>query len=162
MRNPSSLISPLLAAVVAAACAACSISVHVGYGNPQSEQAYVAAVRQPMKTLTNSASSANNVCAGGDNPDSSLCYSDTKIEIHAAQSLEKAMRGVAAPHTFAKANRDLLHGLDVFIEGLTKRNDGLAAHSARDYIAGSSLIAHGLALQRAAFAEYPASANITP
>lgn len=141
-------------------CAGCTVSVHAGYGNPQAEQVYVAAISRPMNALTAASSRANQTCAGGSKPDPARCYSNTKIEIEAARALQRAMRSVPTPPRFAKANRDLLQGLDLFIKGLTKRNEGIAAHSASEYTTGSNLITKGLALQRAALAEYPADAHI--
>ena len=79
----------------------------------------------------------------------------------AARALEHAMRGVLTPSRFVKANTDLLHGLDIFIQGLIKRNEGLAQHSAAEYIAGSHLVGQGLDIQRASIAEYPRDAKIS-
>ena len=71
------------------------------------------------------------------------------------------MRRVRTPSRFVKANADLPHGLDVFLEGLIKRNEGLAAHSITEYAAGSQLVQKGLGIQRVAITEYPKDAKIT-
>jgi hypothetical protein len=86
---------------------------------------------------------------------------DTKIEIADAITLEKAMRSAQVPASFVKANKDLLHGLDIFIHGLSERNVGLQSHSAAEYTAGSNLIQQSLAVQRSAIAEYPSDAHIS-
>lgn len=156
-------------AAVALGCAAtgvlgagCGVSVHVGYGTPpQAQQAYVAAIAPPMKALTAAASKTGQTCAGGSRPDPSRCYANTRLEIRDARDLERAMRSVPTPSRFVRANKDLLHALDVFIHGLIQRNEGLAAHSPAEYMAGSKLITKGLNLQRAAIAEYPADAHIS-
>lgn len=142
-------------------CAGCSVSAHVGYGGTQMEASYVAAIAKPMNSLTSSASYANQTCAGGSSPDPSACYSNTKIEIADARKLEETLHSIPTPARFAKANRDLLHGLDVFIQGLLKRNEGLADHSTALYLAGDNLIRKGLRLQRSAIAEFPPDAHIT-
>ena len=51
-------------------------------------------------------------------------------------------------------------GSAFLVQGLTQRNAGLAAHSSAEYAASYKLIDKGLAMQKAAFAEYPADANI--
>ncbi len=149
-----------LALLAAVLCAGCSVSVHAGQGNPQAEQAYRTAIAQPFNDLTSAAGKANRVCAGGSQPNPQQCYTDTAGEISSARAVEQALRSVPTPPRFAKANADLLHGLAIFVQGLTKRNDGLAAHSTSEYSAGENLITHGLAIQKSAFAEYPADANI--
>lgn len=143
-------------------CIGCAVSVHFGRGNPAAEQAYRAVLTRPMNTLTTAASNANKTCAGGSQPNPAQCYANTKIEITDARALERAIRSVPTPARFRKANADLLRGLDVFINGLITRNDGLAAHSGSQYTAGQNLIMRGLSLQKAALAEYPADANIKP
>ena len=144
-----------------ALCASCSVSVHYGSGDPQAEQAYREAVAGPMNVLTTAATNANETCAGGSRPDPAECYTFTTTEITAARALERALRGVPTPTRFVKANTGLLHGLDIFIQGLIKRNEGLAAHSTAEYEAGSQLIGKGLDIQRIAIAEYPKDAKIS-
>lgn len=143
-------------------CAGCAVSVHVGYGNPDAERGYVAALVQPMNALTAASSNANRTCAGGSRPDPAKCYAYTKIEIEDARALLRTMRGIPTPPRFARANRDFLDGLGIFIEGLTRRNAGLAARSSAEYSAGARLINRGLALQRSALTEYPPNAHIVP
>jgi hypothetical protein len=71
------------------------------------------------------------------------------------------MKGASVPLSFVKPNKDLLHGLDVFIQSLTERNIGLASHSSAKYEAGLNLLEKSLSLQRSAIAEYPAYAHIS-
>jgi hypothetical protein len=115
-----------------------------------------------MKALTAASSNASEACAGGSRAQPAQCYADTKIEIEKARALRETMLDASTPPRFAKANRDFIHGLDVLIEGLSKRNEGLAIHSANEYKAGEYVIEQGLALQRSALAEYPANSHIAP
>jgi hypothetical protein len=146
--------------VAAVLVAGCSVSVHAGYGKPTAEEAYRSAIAQPFNDLTAAAARTSRVCAGGSQPNPQQCYADTKAEIARVSAVERALRSTHTPAQFARANADLLRGLDVFIQGLTKRNEGLAAHSSAEYSAGSALIAKALTMQKAAFAEYPADAHI--
>jgi hypothetical protein len=138
-----------------ALCTSCSVSVSYGSGDPQAEHVYIETIAGPVNVLTTAATNANETCAGGSRPNVAKCYSYTNIEITAARALERAMRGVPTPTRFVKANADLLHGLDIFIEGLIKRNEGLEAQSAAEYVAGSQLVGKGLDIQRIAIADYP-------
>ena len=161
---PARFMAAISCAIISASivCAGCSVSIQAGHGNPDAERAYVAAIAQPMSALSAASSRANRACAGGSEPDPARCYSFTKEEISAARTLQRAMIRVATPPRFAEAQKDFLRGLNVFINGLVKRNAGLADHSSAEYSAGSLLIDRGIALQRAALTEYPASAHITP
>lgn len=154
------LARSLLIAATAAICVGCSVSVHSGNGDPQAEQVYRRAITQPFNNLTVAASNASQTCAGGKKANPQQCYLDTNIEIASARAVERALKSVPIPPRFAKANTDLLHGLGIFVTGLAKRNAGLGAHSSAEYSAGESLINKGLAIQKSAFAEYPADANI--
>lgn len=135
--------------------------VRAGQGDPVAERTYVAAVRAPADALTAAATAANDTCAGGSQPDPGTCYTDTQKEIGAAQALQTAMRGVPTPARFAKANSDLLKGLDVMVQGLTQRNQGLAGHSSSQYGAGNDMVNQSLQLQKTALAEYPSGSGIT-
>jgi hypothetical protein len=141
--------------------AGCSVTVSAGYGNPQAQHAYLAAIAGPMRALTAAAAYTSRTCAGGATPSQAECYTGTVAEIRAVTALEKAMRSVPISPRYATANKGMLKGLAIFASGLAERNKGLAGHSAAEYAAGDSLIARGLALQRRAIAEYPASAHIT-
>jgi hypothetical protein len=154
-------IALVIATVTVALCASCSVSLRYGNGDPQAEQAYREAVARPMNVLTIAARNANETCAGGSRPSPAECYTFTKIEITAARALERAMRDVPTPTRFVKANTDLMHGLDIFIQGLIRRDEGLAAHSTAQYIAGSQMVGQGLDIQRIAISEYPKDAKIS-
>ena len=71
------------------------------------------------------------------------------------------MRTRTIPARFVKANTDMLRGLDLFVQGLERRNRGLAAHSEPEYSAGLDMIAQSLAEQKTAIGEYPKDARIT-
>lgn len=150
----------LVVVLTAFLCTACAVSVHVGYNNAAADQAYRHAIAKPFNNLTTAAAAANSVCAGGSHPDQQQCYIDTASEITSARSVVRALRSVAVPHGFAKANSDLAKGLGIFIDGLVERNEGLAGHSDSQYAAGQNLIGKGLAVQRRALSEYPPGANI--
>jgi hypothetical protein len=137
------------------------VSVHVGQGDPNAERTYVNAMSGPGQALTAAARSANDACAGGGHPVPATCYANTQKEIAAVQSLQAALRSVPTPARFAKANTDLLQGLELFAQGLAERNQGLAARSSAGYQTGQDLITKALALQKAAFAEYPSDSGIT-
>ncbi len=142
-------------------CAGCTVAVHVGYENQQVGRAYRDAIADPMAALTSAASAADSSCAGGSQPNPSRCFADTRIEIADVMTLERTLRSARVPASFVRANKDLLHGLDIFIQGLSERNAGLESHSAAEYTAGSSLIQKSLALQRSAISEYPSDAHIS-
>ena len=160
MRPGRPLTRTLALALLAAQCTGCAISVHVGSGSSQAEAAYTAVMSRPSSALTAAAADATATCAGGSRPDVAACLANTKTEIKDARALEQAMRSVPVPASYAKANTDLTHGLNVFIQGLTERNDGLAARSTGEYSAGQAMVNKSLTMQKAAIAEYPASANI--
>lgn len=141
-------------------CTACAASVHVGYNKTTASQAYRQAIAKPFNNLTTAAAAANSVCAGGSQPNQQQCYVDTASEIASARAVVRALRSVAVPPGFAKANSDLARGLGVFINGLIERNQGLAGRSDSQYAAGENLISKGLALQKHALSEYPPGANI--
>ncbi len=153
-------ITQLALLVTAVLCVGCSISIHAGNGNPEAEQAYRQAISQPVKSLTAAASKVDRTCAGGSQPNPQQCYVNTNTEIASARAFERALRSVPTPPRFAKATADMLNGLSIFVQGLNKRNEGLAAHSATDYSASYKLIDRGLALQKTAFSEYPADAKV--
>jgi hypothetical protein len=141
-------------------CVGCSISVHFGHGNPRAEDAYRKAISRPFQDLTAMASRANKVCAGGSQSNPRLCYTDTHAEIGSARAVERILATASIPPRFTEANSDLLHGLGIFVQGLVKRDDGLAIHSGSEYSTSYLLINKGLAEQKAALAEYPPGSNI--
>jgi hypothetical protein len=149
-----------MTSVLLAGCA--SVSVRTGKGDPVKEGAYRTAIRGPADALTASASQADQACAGGSNPDQQRCYDDTTAEIEAAQRLQQAMRSVKTPDRFADANGELLQGLDLFVQGLTQRNQGLRDHDAAAYRSGQDRVDQSLTAQRRAFAKYPPDAGISP
>jgi hypothetical protein len=111
--------------------------------------------------LTTAAAKADQVCAGGSKPNAQQCYTDTRAVITDAKSIEHVLRHVPTPPRFHKANADLLHGLSIWIQGLTERNKALAGGSAAGYSASYKLVNRGLALQKTALAEYPPDAEIS-
>src|SRR5579859_1055843 len=154
VRGPYSIPMRLVMALIALSCTACAVSIHLGYNKANAEQAYRRAITRPFNNLTAAAAAANSVCAGGSHPDQRQCYIDTVAEISSARAVVRALRSVAIPHGFSKANSDLISGLNIFTNGLIERNQGLAQHSDSQYAAGQNLIAKGLAVQNRAIAEY--------
>lgn len=160
MNGPQSAPTRLVIVLMAFLCTACAVSVHVGYNKTTVDQAYRHAIAKPFNNLTAAAAAANSVCAGGSHPNQQQCYIDTASEIMSARAVVRALRSVAVPPGFAKANSDLARGLGIFIDGLIERNQGLADRSDSQYAAGENLISKGLAVQKRALSEYPAGANI--
>jgi hypothetical protein len=140
---------------------ACTVSVRVGSVSPSDENAYRAAIQAPITALNNAATLPNDTCAGGAHPNQAQCYSGTQAEIAATQNLEKALRAAPTPVAYAKANADMIRGLDTFERGLSQRNLGLMHRSDAEYAAGDTLIDQGLAFQKTAISEYPSDAGIT-
>jgi hypothetical protein len=155
-------MKPMRIAVILAVilCAGCSASVHSVSAEQQEAQAYRTALIQPFNNLTAAASNAALVCAGGSQPNQQKCYLDTNAEIKSAREVARVFRTASVPQRYARANSDFLRGIEIFIEGLAQRNEGLAAGSEAEYAAGAKLVSQGLALQQRALSEYPAGARI--
>ena len=158
---PKSILMAFVMVLTAFLCAACAVSVHLGYNKAAADQAYRRAIAGPFNKLTAAATAANSVCLGGSQPNQQQCYTDTVSEIASARAVVRTLRSVAVPHGFAEGNSDLAGGLGIFINGLIERNQGLSSHSDSQYAAGQKLIGKGLSAQKRALAEYPPGANIT-